>query len=169
MAFDDCPGDRKAESGMAAEILALRPDGVEPVEDRFAQLRGNARAFVVDANQDVVADMYGGDLDQAAHLRKICAVYGERYGVLDQALRETMPSGFTWTKPEGGMFLWVTGPANLDGVELLQRAIVQKVAFVPGRDFFPADAGKNFLRLNYSNSTPERIREGVKRLAALCQ
>lgn len=107
--------------------------------------------------------------DQAAHLKKICAVYGERYGVLDQALRELMPAGFTWTKPEGGMFLWVTGPANLDGVELLQRAILQKVAFVPGRDFFPADAGKNFLRLNYSNSTPERIREGVKRLAALCK
>jgi len=107
--------------------------------------------------------------DQTAHLKKICACYGERYGVLDTALREMMPPGFTWTKPEGGMFLWVTGPENLDGVELLQRAIVQKVAFVPGRDFFPADAGKNFLRLNYSNSTPERIREGVKRLAALCR
>jgi 2-aminoadipate transaminase len=40
---------------------------------------------------------------------------------------------------------------------------------VPGRDFFPADAGKNYLRLNYSNSTPERIREGVRRLAALCR
>jgi 2-aminoadipate transaminase len=107
--------------------------------------------------------------DQAAHLKKICKVYGERYGVLDAALREEMPGGFTWTKPEGGMFLWVTGPENLDALELLQRAIVQKVAFVPGRDFFPGDAGKNFLRLNYSNSTPERIREGVKRLATLCK
>lgn len=107
--------------------------------------------------------------DQAAHLKKICAVYGERYDVLDAALRAEMPPGFTWTKPEGGMFLWVTGPANLDSVELLQRCIAQKVAFVPGRDFFPADGGRNFLRLNYSNSTPERIREGVKRLAALCK
>jgi 2-aminoadipate transaminase len=107
--------------------------------------------------------------DQAAHLKKICAVYGERYGVLDAALRAEMPAGFTWTKPEGGMFLWVTGPADLDALELLQRCIAQKVAFVPGRDFFPGDAGKNFLRLNYSNSTPERIREGVKRLAALCR
>ena len=107
--------------------------------------------------------------DQAAHLRKICSVYGERYGVLDAALRAEMPAGFTWTKPEGGMFLWVTGPAELDALELLQRCIAQKVAFVPGRDFFPGDAGKNFLRLNYSNSTPERIREGVKRLAALCK
>ncbi len=107
--------------------------------------------------------------DQAVHLKKICSVYGERYGVLDAALRAEMPAGFTWTKPEGGMFLWVTGPANLDSLELLQRCIAQKVAFVPGRDFFPADGGRNFLRLNYSNSSPERIREGVKRLAALCK
>jgi len=107
--------------------------------------------------------------DQIAHLKKICAVYGERYGVLDAALRAEMPAGFTWTKPEGGMFLWVTGPAELDSLALLQRCIAQKVAFVPGRDFFPADGGRNFLRLNYSNSTPERIREGVKRLAALCK
>ncbi len=107
--------------------------------------------------------------DQTIHLEKIRRAYGERYEVLDATLRAEMPAGFTWTKPEGGMFLWVTGPQTLDAMELLQRAIVQKVAFVPGRDFFPADAGKNYLRLNYSNSTPDRIREGVKRLAALCR
>jgi 2-aminoadipate transaminase len=67
------------------------------------------------------------------------------------------------------MFLWITGPQELDSLELLQRCIAQKVAFVPGRDFFPADAGRNFLRLNYSNATPERIREGIGRLAALCR
>lgn len=106
--------------------------------------------------------------DQTIHLERIRRAYGERYEVLDAALRAEMPAGFTWTKPEGGMFLWVTGPEKLDAMELLQRAILQKVAFVPGRDFFPADAGKNYLRLNYSNSTPERIREGVRRLAALC-
>jgi 2-aminoadipate transaminase len=106
--------------------------------------------------------------DQSAHLEKIRRAYGERFEVLDGALRTLMPAGFTWTKPEGGMFLWVTGPAQLDAMELLQKAVGQKVAFVPGRDFFPADAGRNFLRLNYSNSTPERIREGVKRLASLC-
>lgn len=107
--------------------------------------------------------------DQSVHLNRIRKAYGERYGVLDAALREMMPAGFTWTKPEGGMFLWMTGPEELDAMELLQRAVKEKVAFVPGRDFFPADAGRNYLRLNYSNSTPERIREGVKRLAALCR
>lgn len=116
-----------------------------------------------------VAYTYLTQNDQNAHLDKIRRAYGERYGILDEALRKLMPPGFTWTKPEGGMFLWVTGPQGLDAMELLQRAVEKKVAFVPGRDFFPADAGRNFLRLNYSNSTPERIREGVSRLATLCK
>lgn len=107
--------------------------------------------------------------DQAAHLERIRRAYGERFAVMDAALGAAMPAGFHWTRPEGGMFLWVTGPAELDGLALLARAIARQVAFVPGRDFFPADGGANFLRLNYSNSAPDRIREGVKRLAALCR
>jgi 2-aminoadipate transaminase len=106
--------------------------------------------------------------DQAAHLSRICAAYGERFQVMDTGLQSEMPAGYTWTKPEGGMFMWVTGPARLDGLELLQRAIQHKVAFVPGRDFFPTGGGRNFFRLNFSNSSPARIREGVKRLAGLC-
>lgn len=117
----------------------------------------------------LVAHTYLTRNDQATHLEKIRRAYGERYEVLDTALRAGMPAGFTWTKPEGGMFLWITGPETLDALELLQRAIARKVAFVPGRDFFPTDGGRNFLRLNYSNSTPERIREGVARLAELCR
>lgn len=117
----------------------------------------------------LVAHAYLTQSDPVAHVEKIRRAYGERFEVLDGALRAAMPPGFSWTKPEGGMFLWITGPAQLDALELLRRAIEQKVAFVPGRDFFPADGGRNFLRLNYSNSTPERIREGVGRLAALCR
>jgi 2-aminoadipate transaminase len=116
-----------------------------------------------------VAHTYLTQNDQTVHLKRIRQAYGERYEVLDAALRTEMPAGYSWTKPEGGMFLWVTGPQTLDALELLERAIVQKVAFVPGRDFFPAEGGRNFMRLNYSNSTPERIREGVRRLAGLCR
>jgi 2-aminoadipate transaminase len=116
-----------------------------------------------------VAHAYLTQNDPAAHLEKIRRAYGERFELLDTALRTEMPAGYRWTKPEGGMFLWITGPESLDALELLKRAIAEKVAFVPGRDFFPADGGRNFLRLNYSNSTPERIREGVRRLAALCR
>lgn len=63
----------------------------------------------------------------------------------------------------------MTGPTALDGMALLQRAIARQVAFVPGRDFVPAEGGQNHLRLNFSNATPERIREGVRRLEALCR
>lgn len=104
-----------------------------------------------------------------AHLARIRHAYGERFDAMDTALRAEMPASFTWTRPEGGMFLWITGPAGLDGVALLQEAIKHRVAFVPGRDFFPMDVGGNYLRLNYSNSEPARIREGVSRLAALCR
>ncbi len=114
-----------------------------------------------------VAHAYLSGGQQAAHVEKIRRAYGERFAILDAALREALPSTYTWTKPEGGMFLWVTGPQELDALNLLERAIAQKVAFVPGRDFFPADGGKNHFRLNFSNSTPERLREGVRRLAAL--
>ena len=107
--------------------------------------------------------------DQAAHVERIRRAYGERFDVMNEALRTEMPRGFTWTQPEGGMFLWVTGPESLDGMALLRRAIEHKVAFVPGRDFFPGDGGRNHLRLNFSNSTPERIREGVRRLGVLCR
>lgn len=116
-----------------------------------------------------IAHAYLVQNDQAVHLERIRTAYGERFGVMDEALKREMPAGFTWTRPEGGMFLWVTGPAGLDGLALLERAIGEKVAFVPGRDFFPSAAGSNYLRLNFSNSTPERIREGVRRLGGLCR
>jgi 2-aminoadipate transaminase len=116
-----------------------------------------------------VAHAYLTRENQTRHLERIRHAYGERFAVMDAALRDTLPNGFTWTKPEGGMFLWVTGPGDLDGLKLLERAITHQVAFVPGRDFFPADGGRNHLRLNFSNSTPERIREGIRRLGDLCR
>src|SRR5262249_24341674 len=93
--------------------------------------------------------------------------YGERFEVLDRTLREEMPSEYSWTRPDGGMFLWLTGPEHLDSLHLLTLAIQHNVAFVPGRDFLPSGGGTKFMRLNFSNSTPERIREGIGRLASL--
>lgn len=114
-----------------------------------------------------VAYLYLQQADQAAHLKLICQAYGERFAAMSAALRKELPAGFTWTDPEGGMFMWVTGPAELDALVLLQSAIKHQVAFVPGRDFFPTDGGRNHFRLNFSNSSPDRIREGIRRLASL--
>jgi len=113
----------------------------------------------------IVLDRYLSDYDNDAHVERIRSAYGERYGIMDKALTETMPAGFRWTHPDGGMFLWVTGPESLDTNELLLEAVERKILFVPGRDFFPDGSGQNCLRLNFSNAKPDTIREGVSRLA----
>ncbi len=100
-----------------------------------------------------------------AHSRQIRKVYGERCRVMMQAMEEYFPKGVKWTKPQGGLFMWVELPEHLDSWKLLERAEKEKVAFVPGSVFFPDESGRNTMRLNFSNSTPEKIREGIRRLA----
>jgi DNA-binding transcriptional MocR family regulator len=99
---------------------------------------------------------------------RICAVYRERRDVMLAALERYMPDGVSWTKPEGGMFVWVTLPAGMDGAELLKRALDERdLAFVPGRAFFADGSGANTLRLNFSSSSPAEIEEGMRRLGSL--
>ncbi len=116
-----------------------------------------------------IACEYMRTCDTQAHVARIRAAYGHRHQVMDEALRREMPAGYTWTHPEGGMFLWVTCPEGSDTVPLMEKALQRKVLFVPGRDFFPDGSGHRYLRLNFSNSSPERIEEGVSRLAGLCR
>ncbi len=80
------------------------------------------------------------------------------------ALEEHMPDGVTWTKPLGGLFLWVTLPEKLNSSEMLQEAISEKVAYVPGEFFYADGSGKNTMRLNFSFCNPEIINEGISRL-----
>jgi 2-aminoadipate transaminase len=116
----------------------------------------------------LILERYLRDFDNRQHVQRVCAAYGERYAVMDEALRHHMPAGFSWTRPEGGMFLWVSGPATLDALAVLAEAIAGGVAFVPGADFFPLGGGNNNMRLNFSNATPADIREGIARLGAIC-
>jgi 2-aminoadipate transaminase len=106
--------------------------------------------------------------DVEEHVNTIRTAYGERYAVMNRALEAHMPRGFQWTHPEGGMFLWVTCPENLDTGSLFESAMAHKVCFVPGRDFFPDGSGTRFLRLNFSNANPDMIEEGIQRFATLC-
>jgi len=76
-----------------------------------------------------------------------------------------MPPGVRWTHPEGGLFLWVTLPEQMDASALLPAAVKQKVAFVPGGPFHPDGGGVNTMRLNFSNATPEKIEEAILRLS----
>ena len=116
----------------------------------------------------LVLSRYLSDFDNDRHVEHIRVAYGERYTAMNVALREYMPIPWDWTRPDGGMFLWVKGPQNLDTTSFLPRAIEAGVAFVPGADFFPDGEGRNFMRLNFSNASENSICEGVKRLAAIC-
>ena len=108
-----------------------------------------------------------GFLDE--HIKLIRRVYGERRDVMLQALKEFFPSEVTWTRPLGGLFLWVTLPAGMDCHQLFEAALRQNVAFVAGDSFYAgngfADEGRRHFRLNFSNAQPEQIREGIRRLS----
>lgn len=106
-----------------------------------------------------------GFLDE--HIKTIRATYGKRLRVMLDALEEHFPPGVSWTEPEGGMFLWVILPECLDAEALLPKAIEQKVAYVPGSPFYTDGRGKNTMRLNFSNASPEMIRTGIARLGVL--
>jgi 2-aminoadipate transaminase len=98
------------------------------------------------------------------HVRRVRQVYRERRDVMLSAMEEHFPSWVSWTHPSGGLFLWVTLPEGMDSAELLKTAIGEKVAFVPGGPFHPCGGGENTMRLNFSNATPDKIREGIARL-----
>jgi len=103
------------------------------------------------------------------HIRRIRAVYRQRRDAMLAALEQYAPPGMTWTEPQGGLFLWVRLPEHMDAEELLRSALEQKVAFVPGKSFYADGRGRNTLRLNFSNAEPDRIMEGVRRLARVIE
>jgi 2-aminoadipate transaminase len=104
-----------------------------------------------------------GRLDR--HIEVLKQAYHERRDAMLRALLEFFPDTVVWTRPEGGLFLWVRLPEHVDAAKLLPIAIEEKVAFVPGQPFHPDGSGKNTLRLNFSNATSENIHEGIKRLS----
>lgn len=107
-----------------------------------------------------------GFLDQ--HVPTIRKLYGDQCQAMLDALEKTFPAGCSWSKPEGGMFVWVTLPKHIDAGALLNEAVEQeKVAFVPGAPFFANTPEKNTMRLSFVTVAPEQIRAGVERLGKL--
>jgi len=103
------------------------------------------------------------------HVKIIRSVYRERRDVMLDALSRYFPPEVTWTKPMGGLFLWVTLPAGADADKLFEAAIRENVAFVPGDCFYApnghSDEGRRHMRLNFSAAAPDQIREGIRRLS----
>jgi len=106
-----------------------------------------------------------GFLEQ--HIPKIRTLYGNQCQVMLDAMAQYFPAGVEWTKPEGGMFIWVTLPKHIDAMKLLDEAIAQKVAFVPGSPFYANEPETNTLRLSFVTVPPERIRAGIEILGKL--
>ncbi len=99
------------------------------------------------------------------HLPRLRQVCGERRDAMLEALEHYMPAGLSWSRPAGGMFLFVRLLEEVNATALLSRALAHGVAFVPGEDFHAAGGGQNALRLNFTGIPVEQIREGVRRLS----
>lgn len=98
------------------------------------------------------------------HIEKIKSVYEKRRDLMIKTMEEEFPDNCTFTYPQGGLFIWVTLEEGQDAAEILEIALKDKVAFVPGGSFFPNGGHPNHFRLNYSCSSEEQITEGIKRL-----
>jgi 2-aminoadipate transaminase len=135
----------------------------EEVIGKLVQMKQGADLHTSTFTQMVAYEVArGGFLD--SHVRRIRKVYGERRDTMLRALEKHFPRSVSWTRPQGGLFLWVTLPAGIDASILLEEAIRENVAFVPGASFFPRGGGEGTFRLNFSFCTPERIEEGIRRL-----
>ena len=105
------------------------------------------------------------DIDR--HIATIIAAYRSQRDAMIAALKAQCPAEVEFTRPQGGMFLWMTLPPAIGAIELFERAVGKRVAFVPGTPFFVDGGGTHNLRLNFSNADENRIEEGIGRLGKI--
>jgi 2-aminoadipate transaminase len=101
------------------------------------------------------------------HIPTIRTLYSQRCNVMLEAMSQHFPATASWNRPQGGMFIWVQLPAGIDSMPLLDKAIAQNVAFVPGAPFFANEPQANTLRLSFVTVPPEKIQKGIATLGAL--
>ncbi|WP_026585044.1 aminotransferase-like domain-containing protein [Bacillus sp. J33] len=102
--------------------------------------------------------------DIGEHIKKIKAVYKERCTAMLSCIEEFFPDNLSYSKPEGGLFIWIELPEDVDSTHIFTECLKNNVACVPGVPFFPNGTQTNTLRLNYSNMSKEKIIEGMKRM-----
>lgn len=108
---------------------------------------------------------YLGEPAFDAHVAGLRRAYGERRDAMDAALSEALAAELRWRRPAGGMFVWATLATGGSAAEILPHCLKEGLAFVPGAEFHPAGEGLRTLRLNFTHAQPDRLREGVARLA----
>ena len=119
------------------------------------------------AFSQLVISSYLSRHDWLGQVKQFREMYRERRDAMLAALSEKMPAATTWTRPEGGFYVWLTLPESLDAKAMLPRAVTARVAYVPGTAFFADGLGAGCMRLSYCHPTPDRIAEGVQRLGAV--
>ena len=114
-----------------------------------------------------IASRYLEEADLDAHIRRIRAAYREQADSMITAMRDGMPDGVHWTRPDGGMFVWVTLPDGCPAMDVFTGALKKQVAVLPGIPFYVDGGGTNTLRLNFSSTDTGRITEGIERLSGV--
>lgn len=137
-----------------------------PVIRKLVLMKQAADLHSSTINQMAISEVAERGFD--AQVAKVRAVYSQRRNSMLAALEKYMPAGTSWTKPEGGMFIWVTLPEGMDGAKLLATSLESaKVAFVPGQAFFADGSGANTFRVSFSCANDQLIEEGISRLGRL--
>lgn len=184
---DDPYSETRFTGEMPAPIAALDEDGLVIYLSTFSKtLSPGMRVGWAIASKEIMlalvvakqaSDLHTSTIEQRAaarllenfdydgHISKIRSVYRERCHSMLDAIQDHFPAGATTTQPEGGLFIWAELPDQIIGQALLEESLRQKVAFVPGAPFFAINPKHNFARFNFSNSQPEVIFEGIRRIS----
>ncbi|MFM0645917.1 PLP-dependent aminotransferase family protein [Paraburkholderia bryophila] len=185
---DDPYGELVYEGGPLPSIHSMAPDAVVYLGSFSKILAPGLRVGYLIAPEDLMvklvqakqaSDLHTAGLTQRIahqvftegflepHLHALQARYREQCAVMLESLGMHMPPGVTWSRPEGGMFLWVTLPSQLSAFDLFEAAMQAGVAFVPGAAFYAAEPQHNTLRLSFTTATTAQIRCGVETLGRI--
>ena len=138
--------------------------GPAPVIRKLTLIKQASDLATSALNQMIALDVVSTHLDAA--VATACEVYRERCESMLEALSTFMPEGVSWTRPEGGLYVWMTLPPQVDGDELARKAIADHgVSTISGSAFYPVDPQRNTLRLSFSMIPSDLAREGVRKLA----
>lgn len=185
---DDPYGDLRFKGAHVPPLKELGGDAVISLGTVSKILAPGLRIGWVNARKDLITileklkqadDLHAGTLNQyifldfiqrgllEPHIRKIRADYGAKRETMLAEIERSFPSGVSWTKPEGGLFLWVTLPRHLSAQDVFDKAIAKNVAFVIGQPFYPDGKTLNTFRINYATASKNDILKGINTLAAI--
>jgi 2-aminoadipate transaminase len=161
--------DQTIITGSFSKILApgMRLGWVVATPDIMEQLIITKQASDLHSNylSQRIAYQYLHQQNIDDHIRKICTVYKTQCHLMIEMIREKFPESVDYTVPEGGMFIWLTLPDGISSIEAFEQALKEGVAVLPGTPFYTDGGGGNTIRLNFSNSTEQKIITGMERFS----